>query len=247
MGPSRGGNPVSALFLSAHPDDVELFCGGTVAALAASAEGNGVVIADLTRGELSSNGNVELRARESAAAAAALGLKTGRVQLGLPDAGLDANDQKQLRTIVELIRKVRPRLLFAPWIEDRHPDHVAAGEFARRAVSFSGVARFDADGEVFSPERLLHYPCHSGIEPDLLLDVTAQIDRWQSAVRCYASQFLQEGNDPAEVQTPINQPGFLDIHRGRRAEWGSRLGVGFAEGFVHEGPWKISMADLMKE
>jgi len=247
MGPSGGRHPMSALFLSPHPDDVELFCGGTVAALAASTGGSGIMIADLTRGELSSNGTVEIRARESAAAASALGLSTARTQLGLPDAGLDPKDARQLRAIVELIRKVRPRLLFAPWIEDRHPDHVAAGELARRAVYFAGVARFDADHEVFRPERLLHYPCHAGVEPDLLLDVTAQIGQWESAVRCYASQFLQEDSDPAEVQTPINRPGFVDIHRGRRAEWGSRLGVGFAEGFVHEGSWKISVADLLKE
>lgn len=238
---------MSALFLSPHPDDVELFCGGTLAAVAASAEGSRTIIADLTRGELSSNGTVELRARESAAAAAVLGLSTPRFQLGLPDAGLDANDPGQLRAIVELIRKVRPRLVFAPWIEDRHPDHVAAGELARRAAHFAGVTRFDADHEVFLPERLLHYPCHGGVEPDLLLDVTTRIGQWESAVRCYASQFLREGIDAAEVQTPINRPGFVELHRGRRAEWGSRLGVGFAEGFVYEDPWEISIADLLKE
>lgn len=242
---------MSALFLSPHPDDVELFCGGTVAALAGSGLGAELMIADLTRGELSSNGSVELRARESAAAAEALGLRTPRVQLGLPDAGLDARNAGQLRAVVELIRTMRPKLLFAPWIEDRHPDHVAAGELARRALFFAGAERFDAEGEVFRPDRLLYYPCHVGVEPTLLMDISGEIVRWETAVRCYASQFLREGEGEGEgttvVETPINRPGFLDVHRARRAEWGSRIGVGFAEGFVYEGPWAVSIADLLKE
>jgi len=238
---------LNVLFLSPHPDDVELFCGGTVAALASSGDGNQVMIADLTRGELSSNGTVELRARESAAAAEALGLDSPRAQLGLPDAGLDARDAVQLRAIVELVRTVRPKLLFAPWIEDRHPDHVAASELARRALFFAGATRFDAEGEVFRPDRLLYYPCHAGVEPTLLVDISAQIGRWESAVRCYASQFLRQGTDADRVETFINGPGFLDVHRGRRAEWGSRIGAGFAEGFVYEGPWAVSIADLLKE
>jgi bacillithiol biosynthesis deacetylase BshB1 len=238
---------VSALFLSPHPDDVELFCGGTVAALASSGRKSRIMIADLTRGELSSNGTVELRARESTAAAEALGLDMPRVQLGLPDAGLDARDAGQLRAIVELIRRIRPKLLFAPWIEDRHPDHVAAGELARRALFFAGAPRFEAAGEVFNPERLLYYPCHAGVEPTLLMDVSTQIGRWESAVRCYSSQFSRELTDIAVVETPINRPGFLDVHRARRAEWGSRIGAGYAEGFVYEDPWTVSVADLLKE
>ena len=230
---------MSALFLSPHPDDVELFCGGTVAVLAGLTE---VRIADLTRGEMSSNGTVETRAAEAEAARRALGLDADRIQLGLPDAGLDARDAGQLQAIVGLIREVRPDLLFAPWIEDRHPDHVAAGELARRAVALAAEAGYGAGGESFGPCRLLHYPCHSGVEPSILLDVSNTIEQWEAAVRSYPSQFL---NDTG-VSTPINQPGFVDHHRLRRSRWGQIRGVEFAEAFVHEGPWPVSPSGLQE-
>jgi bacillithiol biosynthesis deacetylase BshB1 len=217
---------VKALFLSPHPDDAELFCGGTIASLVDRAE---VVLADMTRGEMSSNGTVELRAAESAAAAEALGVALPREQLGLPDAALDVREARHVEAVTELLHRLEPDLLFAPWPDDRHPDHVATGEIARRAVAL-----------VAGPPRLLFYPCHGEIEPTLLVDVSAVIDRWEAAVRCYASQFL--GADG--VPTPINRPGFVDHHRNRRIRWGSRRGVEFAEGLIHEGPWPVSPDEL---
>ena len=123
-----------ALFLSPHPDDAELFCGGTVAALAERGE---VILADMTRGEMSSNGTIEGRAMEAAEAARTLGVVEPRVQLGLPDAALDVRDQAQTDAVVELIRRLVPDLVFAPWPVDRHPDHVATGEIARRSVAIA--------------------------------------------------------------------------------------------------------------
>lgn len=230
---------MSALFLSPHPDDVELFCGGTVALLAGLTE---VRIADLTRGEMSSNGTVETRAAEAVAATRALGVEAERIQLALPDAGLDARDPGQVQAVVGLIRQQRPDLLFAPWIEDRHPDHVAAGELARRAVVLAAEAGYDAPGEAFAAGRLLHYPCHSGVEPSILVDISGTIEQWEAAVRCYPSQFLND----AGTSTPINQPGFIDHHRRRRTRWGHMRGVEFAEAFVHEGPWPVGPSGLQE-
>lgn len=233
---------MSALFLSPHPDDVELFCGGTVATLATTMDTR---IADLTRGELSSNGDVATREREAAQAARALGLKTDREQLGLPDAGLDATSADQLRAVVGLLRRLRPRLLFAPWPEDRHPDHVAAGELARRAAERAASRADEELGASHVVERILFYPCHAGVEPRLLLDVSPMIGKWDEAVRSYASQFL-DGDAPHRVPTPINRPGFLEHHRRRRERWGAQAGVACAEGFVVEGPWPVTVRGLLE-
>jgi bacillithiol biosynthesis deacetylase BshB1 len=219
---------VKVLALSPHPDDAELFCGGTLAAFARSAE---VVIADLTRGEMSSNGTVELRQREADAAASALGVVRPRRQLGLPDAALDARDRTQVDGVVELMRAEGADLVLAPWPEDRHPDHVAAGRIARRAHALTGATA-----------RLLFYPCHAEIEPSLLVDVSDTIEQWEAAVRSYASQFLEAGGVP----TPINRPGFVEQHRARRVRWGARRGVAFAEGLIFEGPWPVTAASLLE-
>lgn len=225
---------IDALFLSPHPDDAELFCGATIAGLVS--RGHAVRVADLSAGEMASNGTPEQRREESLAAAAALGLPADRPVLGLPDGGIDANDAGQLRAVVELLREWRPRLLVAPWPRDRHPDHVAAGELARRAHFFAGVGGYAAAGEPSRPQRLLFYPCHEpGREPDLLVDATGHMDAWRAAVACYHSQFAAgDGDRP----TPINDPGFLPAHEGRRAAWGRQAGCAFAEGFLADGPWR---------
>lgn len=221
---------VDVLFLSPHPDDVELFCGGTVARL--SALGRRVQIADLTAGELASNGTVESRRDASLRAAEVLGALRDRPVLGLPDGGLRAQDDEQMRAIVELLRSVRPRLLFVPWPRDRHPDHVAGGELARRALFFAGLRSHAGGGAPHSVARTIYYPCHHDAPVNFCVDVGGCMDRWRSALACYADQF-----DPArsEKPTPINRPEFLPSQEARRREWGRRGGCTFAEAFVVEG------------
>lgn len=236
MGIAGWGELVTAVFLSPHPDDAELFCGATIAALARR---TGVLIADLTRGELSSNGTVQSRASEAAAAARALGVREERRQLGLPDAALSARDPEHVDAVVQLLRATRPRLLFAPWVEDRHPDHVATGEIARRARALCTVG---TQAEGFASPRLLFYPCHFGATPSFLVDVGETIGEWEAAVNCYASQFRR---GPDSTGTPINEPGFLDHHRHRRQLWGASIGVAWAEGFLHDGPLPVSLDDLL--
>ena len=231
-----GGEGADALFVSPHPDDVELFCGGIVATLAAA--GRDVVVTDLTAGELSSNGTVEERRRASLRAARILGARQERPVLGLPDGGLDARDDRQVRALVRVIRATRPAWLIGPWPADRHPDHIEAGALVRRAHFLAGVRRFDPDaGEPHRAARLSFYPCHHEVDVHLVVDVSATIDRWRDAVEAYASQFLrQEGS----VATPINAPGFLEAQLGRRARWGQRVGVKYGEGLVNEDPWLVA-------
>ena len=229
-----------ALFFGAHPDDVELFCGASVACLARAE--HRVMIADLTRGELASNGTPEQRRQESLRAAAALGALEERPVLGLPDGGVDPQDPVQVEAVVALLRRVRPQLVVAPWPRDRHPDHEAAGALIRRAHFLAGVRAFAPRvGVAHRSRRLLFYPCHEEVVVQLLLDVGSGMEAWQRAVETYHAQFFR---DAQSVATPINRPGFIDAARARRAHWGNLCGVDHAEGFLHDGPWPTDIASL---
>ena len=121
------------LAIGAHPDDVEICCGGWL--LLARERGQSAVIVDMTRGELATNGTVEQRAQEAQAAAERLGLSC-RENLALPDGGLRADDEDQLAAVVGALRRHRPQLLLAPCLEARHPDHTATGQlYSRRSAA----------------------------------------------------------------------------------------------------------------
>jgi len=226
------------LFVSPHPDDVEIFCGGTVARCVAL--GHRVGILDLTRGELASNGTPEGRRAESLEAAARLGVTTERQVLGLPDGGLDDRDDAQVDAVVEVLRSTRARVLVAPPPVDRHPDHEAAHRLVRRAHFLGGLAR-RGSGEPFRAARVVHYLGHVDRVPSFVVDVSAYMDARRAAIAAYASQFERSQDDRA---TPINQPGFRPALEGRMANLGRQIGVDFAEPFGVEGP--VPVADPVR-
>jgi N-acetylglucosamine malate deacetylase 1 len=208
------------LAIGAHPDDVELSCGGWLAAAAERGQRVGVV--DLTRGELATNGTPEVRAREAAAAAEVLGLSV-RDGLALPDGGLRADDAEQLAAVVGAIRRHRPALVVAPLPEDRHPDHVATGLLVQRAAFFSGLRNYRPDlGGAWRPGRLLTYPQRQETQPDLVVDVSAVYARKLAAVQCHASQL-------AGAATPLTQPLGLEAFTVRDRYWGATIGVRYGE------------------
>ena len=215
------GQTLDALFLAAHPDDVELFCGGTVAALAS--RGFDVSLLDLTAGEKASNGTRESGRAASMRAAEILGVHRERDVLGLPDGGVDAGDPLQVEALGEYLRQHPARMLFAPWPEDRHPDHVAAGLLARQLWETA------AGTDPRARPQLLFYPTHRGPEAHLYMDVSDQMAPWRAAVDCYADQFVAKADS---VPTPINRPEFLPAQEERRRRWGEEAGCRFAEAFA---------------
>jgi len=149
-----------ALFLAAHPDDAEIACGGTILRLVAA--GRRVVVVDLTRGEMATRGTPELRAQEAAAATERLGVAL-RENLGLPDGRL-TDDEPSVGTVVEVLRRHRPALLFAPVEADAHPDHAAAARIAGKAFFTAGLRRaHPGTGEAFRPRLLLRYPGNDAV------------------------------------------------------------------------------------
>jgi bacillithiol biosynthesis deacetylase BshB1 len=233
---------LDALFFGAHPDDVELSCGGLAALLAS--HGHAVGIADLTRGEMGTRGSPEERAAEAAAAAQELGA-AWRESLALPDLGLDRGDRAQQAAVVACLRRHRPRLVVAPDPDDAHPDHVEASHLVRRACYLAGLARFAAepaggDGAPVRhrPERLLFALYRSGERPHLIVDVSAVWERRMRAVRVHASQF-EAGRGP---DTYLTAPGFLDEVEARARSLGALIGARHGEGYRLRGPVPIADA-----
>lgn len=177
---------VDVLAFGPHPDDVELFCGGTMITLADLGYSTGVV--DLTRGERGTRGTPEERAREAEAASDVLGL-TFRENLGLPDAFLDSGSDDVLR-VVEVLRRRRPELVLVPWFEDRHPDHAAAARLVTRAIFLAGLAKIETTPASvrFTPRQVLHYAMRHAMTPSFIVDTTAAAERKARAIACYASQ-----------------------------------------------------------
>ena len=220
---------LDALCFGAHPDDIELSCGGLAARLAA--HGHRVGLVDLTRGERASRGDVATRTREAAEAATRLGVAL-RVNLELPDTGIDARDPEQLRRVVACLREHRPGLVVAPDRHDEHPDHVEGSALVARACYLSGLARFEAPGERFRPARVLFAIHRSGIAPHVLVDVSEVWERRQAALRAHASQ-LDPAAGPA---TYLTASGFLESVEARARHWGALAGVTHAEGYRVRGP-----------
>lgn len=225
--------PLDLLAFGAHPDDVELSCGGLLALAAQRAQR--VVIADLTRGERATNGSISVRALEAIAAAAALGVE--RTQLGLPDGGLNPDEPTQVAAVVALVRRLRPRLVLAPWHRARHPDHAAASTLVERAAFFAGVAGFAPElGVPHRPDRVLLYPERVDGSPSFVVDTSAVQAQKQAALDCHRSQ-LGDGGRPTLINRPLGRAAF----EVRDRYWGASIGVAFGEPYLMAGP--VPMAD----
>jgi N-acetylglucosamine malate deacetylase 1 len=228
---------LDALVVAPHPDDAELGMGGTIARLIQ--DGWKVGILDLTSGEPTPLGTTERRAAETAAANTALG-NPWRKNLGLPNRSLEPTLIHR-RALAEVFREVRPRLLFAPYWEDAHPDHTAATQLVEAARFWSKLTKSDLRGTPFHPARILYYfSVHLRIveRPSFLVDVSDQHEAKRAALRCYASQLVEN--------QPEGQPGVIDAVFDRTRFWGHTVGVRHAEPFASREPVGLtSLAHLL--
>lgn len=217
------------LAFGAHPDDVEIGMGGTIAVH--TQKGFRVGIVDLTAAELSSNGSVPLRKEEAAKAGEILKL-TRRDNLGFPDRGLYL-DENKIATLVDIIRRYRPKVVFAPYSKDRHPDHGHCGRLVEEAVFSAGIHKYKGK-EAFPAHKtaaLYFYFINGFHKPDVVLDITAVQPQKMRALAAYESQFEQgEG-----VETPLTT-GYLETVESRDRLFGKESGVLFAEGFKAKRP-----------
>lgn len=218
------------LAIAAHRDDAELTCGGTL--IRAVDAGKRVGVVDLTQGEMGTRGSAAMRAAESDAAAQVMGLAV-RENLALPDAGITNTDVTRAQ-LVQLLRRLRPRVVIAPAPRGRHPDHRRATELIRDACFLAGLAKYaPSDAPAFRPFKLLHAIAYreDGGKPTFVVDVTEQFERKMEAVRCYGSQF--DGAIQAGEVFPNGEP-LYDMVRHQAAHYGSLIRVRYGEPFFTE-------------
>ena len=234
------------LVLTAHPDDAELGCGGTIAKHVSL--GYKVGIVDLTQGELGTRGSVEIRAREAREAARILGVSV-RENLALRDGFFQNSEQDQLK-IVSAIRKYQPDIVLANAITDRHPDHGRGAALEYEACFLAGLVKIETVDEKGNPQapwrpRSVYHCIQSDyIEPDFVCDVTDCWDVKMNAIRAFASQFYDPASD--EPETFISNPDFLKMIEARGVDLGRSIGVKYGEGFtVRRHPGIKSLFDIL--
>ena len=221
---------VDVLAFSPHPDDAELGCGGTLAALARRGLSFGIV--DLTRGEMATRGTPEIRAREAREAARILGARF-RETLDLGDGGLRTDRAAELR-VVEAVRRARPRVVLAPLPTDRHPDHARAGRLVSEATWYAGLAKLGTELPPHRPDQILYYATYVLVMPTFLVDVSATFVTKVAALRAYRSQFYDPNSD--EPETYVSSKSFFEGIEARARALGRIANVDYAEGFISNSP-----------
>lgn len=221
------------LAFGAHPDDVELGCGATLAKEVANGKKVGIV--DLTRGELGTRGSADLRDVEAANAAKILGVEV-RENLAFAD-GFFKNDKKHQLEIMKMIRKYQPEIVLCNAIDDRHIDHGKGSQLVSDACFLSGLLKIETElngklQEKWRPKQVYHYIQWKNIAPDFVVDVSGFIETKHKSVMAYSSQFYDPNSN--ELETPITSKNFIDSINYRAKDLGRLIGVDYAEGFTVE-------------
>ena len=235
---------LDVLVFAAHPDDAELAMGGTIAKF--TNNGNKVGIIDLTRGEMGSRGSADIRQRE--AFKAAIILKTSiRENLLIPDGHIELSDEN-IRKIVILIRKYRPKIIFAPYFNDRHPDHINASKITKSAMFVSGLSKVKtSDREVsqsaYRPAKLLYYMQTYTFEPSFIVDISEFYDDKMRAVHAYGTQFYNP--KLKEPETFISSPEFIEYVKARLTFYGFQIGKKYGEPFYSEEKIELDLNNVL--
>ena len=219
------------LAIGVHPDDVELSASGTI--LKHIALGKTVGILDLTRGELGTRGNAELRTEEAYRSAKILGLSK-REQLHMAD-GFFENNEAHQKQIIQIIRKYQPEIVLCNAISDRHPDHGRAAKLTADACFYSGLVKVETKDEgkvqsVWRPKAVYHYIQDQFIKPDFVIDITAHMDKKMESIMAFSSQFFDPNSK--EPETPISSKNFMENVRAKAALFGRAINCEYAEGFT---------------
>jgi bacillithiol biosynthesis deacetylase BshB1 len=237
---------IDILAFGAHPDDVELSCGGTI--YKEIQNGKTVGIIDMTKGELGTRGSVAIRKEEAAHAAELLGVSF-RENLNFSD-GFIVNDKAHQLEVIKQIRQYQPEIVLCNAIDDRHIDHGIASKLVSDACFLSGLIKIETKSldsqdvqEPWRPKSIYHYIQWKALDPDFVVDISEHIDQKMEAVMAYSTQFYDSKSK--EADTPISSKNFIDSVRYRAADLGRLSGTSYAEGFnVERLPAIDSLFDL---
>ena len=219
---------VDLLAIAAHPDDVELTCGGTL--LKAAEQGYKTGILDLTAGEMGTRGTPETRLKEAAAAARILRV-AHRENLRLPDAHLEVNDEYKL-AVARRIRALTPRTVILPYWEGRHPDHYTAARLGYEGCFLAGLKQLPIEGEAFRPFKILYSTVYyRQVKPTFVVDISRHFERRYRAILAYGSQFRPKTKDKkSKVDIPLDRL-HQEVNLIARY-YGNLAGVEYAEPFL---------------
>jgi bacillithiol biosynthesis deacetylase BshB1 len=217
---------LDVLAIAAHPDDVELTCGGTIMKMGQRGYKTGIL--DLTAGEMGTRGTPEIRSVEAARAAKLLGVKW-RGTLGVPDSDVQPSRQNKLR-LASMIRELRPKTVILPYWEARHPDHYYASTLGYEGCFLAGLKQLPIAGEAYRPFKILYSTAFAEVRPTFVVDITAQYARRRKAILAYESQFRPKRNENrANVHLGLEQ---LEAEMDRLAtQSGHLIGVKYGEPF----------------
>jgi N-acetylglucosamine malate deacetylase 1 len=235
---------LDVLVFAAHPDDAELSMGGTIARF--TSQGLEVGVVDLTKAELSTRGNVITRAKETAAASRILKLKV-RENLGIKDGGISSSKDNLIK-VITLLRKFKPSIVFAPFFNDRHPDHIDSSILIKRAVFSSGLEKFKTtiSGKSqlhYRPKKIFYYMQTYIFEPSFIVDISEHFQTKMKSVHAFQSQFHNPVVKAGD--TFISKPGFLDYVKARAEFYGFQIRKKYGEPFFCEENIEYDFSDLL--
>ena len=227
------------LVFGAHPDDVELGCGGTV--IKEIKAGKRVGVIDLTRGELGTRGTVDARNSETKLASEIMGV-TIRENMNFKD-GFFKDDEDHKLALVKKIRQYKPEIVITNAVSDRHPDHGRGSEITVDACFLAGLEKIETGQKVWRPKAVYHYIQFNNLTPDVVVDISAEMGEKLQAVKAYSTQFFNPGSK--ESETIISSQGFLDSVSYRAQDLGRQVNCEYAEGFLaHQMPKVDSLLDI---
>jgi bacillithiol biosynthesis deacetylase BshB1 len=237
---------LDVLIFAAHPDDAELGMGGTIAKLTKNNLKVGLI--DLTKGELGTRGTAESRQREAFNAAIALKISV-RENLEIPDGDIKNTKENLMKVILE-IRRYKPKIVFAPYFNDRHPDHIDASNLIKRAMFSTGLSKIKTfDKEVpqnhYRPAKLFYYMQSYSFDPTFIVDISDSFDLKMKSVECYGSQFHNPKSK--EPETFISRPEFINYIKSRAEFYGFAINKTYGEPFFCEEKIELDIVSLLSK
>ncbi len=235
---------IDVLVFAAHPDDAELGMGGTIAKLVNRGVKVGVV--DLSKGEMGTRGSAETRKKEALNAAKILKLSV-RDNLGLKDGSLKLND-RFTTAVVKKIREYQPKIIFAPYKNDRHPDHIGTSRIVKEAFFYSGLAKIITrqDGkqqQPYRPKKIFYYMQNIEFTPSFVIDISDTFKTKMDSVFAYKTQFFNP--ESKEPETFISQPNFIKFVEARAKHFGFKIGKDYGEPFYSEELIELNLLDYI--
>lgn len=236
---------LDVLVFAAHPDDAELAMGGTIAKLTGANFKVGII--DLSKGELGTRGSIDTRKEEAKKASQILKL-TVRENLGFKDGNLKLCD-KYLQAVISKIRKYKPRFVFAPYFNDRHPDHIGTSQLIKEAFFFSGLPKIVTEDNnkiqtPYRPQKLFYFMQMYEFKPTFIVDVSSTFDTKMKSIYAFETQFHNPRS--VEPETFISHPNFLKFLEARAKVYGFKIGKDYGEPFYCEEEMELDLEFLLK-